>query len=218
MSRPRYWLAGALTACCLAIAANAQIVNQVVNSVAVGGITGLGTGVATWLATPSSSNLAATVTDETGSGALVFANTPTLVTPVLGAATATSINLGGSTLSNYVVGSWTPIDSSGASLTFVTANGGYTRIGNMVFAYATVAYPVTADGSTAIIGGLPITVANQLYARQCTVSYSDDTTLVRANAGQNATTLRFSTAAGANLTNVQMSASSVIFMCAYPAT
>jgi len=50
-----------------------------------------GTGVATFLTTPSSANLAAAVTDETGTGALVFANTPTLVTPNLGAATATSL-------------------------------------------------------------------------------------------------------------------------------
>jgi hypothetical protein len=56
------------------------------------GISGLGTGVATFLATPSSANLRAAVTDETGTGALVFANTPTLVTPVLGVATATSVN------------------------------------------------------------------------------------------------------------------------------
>lgn len=51
---------------------------------AVGSITGLGTGVATWLATPNSANLASVVTDETGSGALVFATSPTLVTPILG--------------------------------------------------------------------------------------------------------------------------------------
>ena len=51
---------------------------------AVGSITGLGTGIATFLATPSSANLAAAVTDETGSGALVFATSPTLVTPILG--------------------------------------------------------------------------------------------------------------------------------------
>jgi hypothetical protein len=56
------------------------------------GISGLGTGVATFLATPSSANLAAAVTGETGSGALVFATSPTLVTPTLGVATATSIN------------------------------------------------------------------------------------------------------------------------------
>ena len=55
------------------------------------GITSFGAGVATWLGTPSSANLAAAVTDETGTGALVFANTPTLVTPVLG--TPTSGNL-----------------------------------------------------------------------------------------------------------------------------
>ena len=53
-------------------------------SAPVAGITGLGSGVATWLATPSSSNLAAAVTGATGSGALVFATSPTLVTPVLG--------------------------------------------------------------------------------------------------------------------------------------
>ena len=41
---------------------------------AIGAITGLGTGVATFLATPSSANLAAALTDETGTNALVFAN------------------------------------------------------------------------------------------------------------------------------------------------
>lgn len=56
------------------------------------GITSLGTGVATWLGTPSSANLAAAITDETGSGALVFATSPTLTTPTLGVASATSIN------------------------------------------------------------------------------------------------------------------------------
>lgn len=48
------------------------------------GISGLGSNVATFLATPSSANLAAALTDETGTGAAVFANSPTLVTPALG--------------------------------------------------------------------------------------------------------------------------------------
>lgn len=57
------------------------------------GVSGLGSGVATFLATPSSSNLAAALTDETGTGSAVFANTPTLtsptlVTPVLGTPTS----------------------------------------------------------------------------------------------------------------------------------
>lgn len=42
------------------------------------GITSFGSGVATWLGTPSSANLAAAVTDETGTGSLVFGTTPTI--------------------------------------------------------------------------------------------------------------------------------------------
>ena len=61
---------------------------------AVGSITGLGTGVATWLATPSSANLAAAVTDETGSGSLVFATSPSLVTPLLGTPTSGNFSTG----------------------------------------------------------------------------------------------------------------------------
>lgn len=47
------------------------------------GVSGLGANIATFLATPSSANLAAAVTDETGSGALVFGTSPTLTTPAI---------------------------------------------------------------------------------------------------------------------------------------
>lgn len=50
----------------------------------LGSVTGLGAGVATWLATPSSANLASAVTGETGSGALVFDTGPTLSNPIVG--------------------------------------------------------------------------------------------------------------------------------------
>lgn len=75
------------------------------NAVAVGGITGLGTGVATALATPSSANVAAAVTDETGSGALCFATSPALVTPLLGTPTSgTLTNCTGLPISSGVSG------------------------------------------------------------------------------------------------------------------
>jgi hypothetical protein len=48
--------------------------NTITNVPVSTGISGLGTGVATFLATPSSANLAAAVTDEIGSGPLAFAN------------------------------------------------------------------------------------------------------------------------------------------------
>lgn len=77
------------------------------------GLSGLGANVATWLATPSSANLAAAITDETGSGALVFATSPSLVTPSLGVATATSIN--GNT---FTSGSYTLTGVASKTLTF----------------------------------------------------------------------------------------------------
>lgn len=51
-----------------------------------------GAGVGTWLATPTSANLAAAITDETGSGALVFATSPTIATPVINGASFTGTN------------------------------------------------------------------------------------------------------------------------------
>ena len=53
-------------------------------------------------AATTSAELAGVISDETGSGALVFANTPTLVTPVLGAATGTSLQLSGLTASEIL--------------------------------------------------------------------------------------------------------------------
>ena len=98
------------------------------------GITSFGTGIATFLGTPSSANLAATVTDETGSGALVFGTSPTLTTPNIGAATATSITLTDaligtattslSTTSATVVDSWSATTYSSAKYIVQMKNGG----------------------------------------------------------------------------------------------
>jgi hypothetical protein len=62
------------------------------------GVSGLGTGVATFLATPSSANLASAVTDETGSGALVFATAPALSNPTVTAYTETVYALSGTAI------------------------------------------------------------------------------------------------------------------------
>jgi hypothetical protein len=65
-------------------------------------------------AATTSAQLAGIISDETGTGALVFANTPTLVTPVLGVASATSITVGDTGL---VVGASAPFSDSAGTLT-----------------------------------------------------------------------------------------------------
>jgi hypothetical protein len=69
------------------------------------GISSFGTGIATFLGTPSSANLRAALTDETGTGSAVFATSPTLVTPILGTPTSgTLTNATGLPLSTGVTG------------------------------------------------------------------------------------------------------------------
>ena len=69
------------------------------------GVSGLGTGVATFLATPSSANLATAVTDETGSGSLVFGTSPTLATPRLAGSSSgyTTFASSNSSATNYTI-------------------------------------------------------------------------------------------------------------------
>jgi hypothetical protein len=90
------------------------------------GITSFGAGVATFLGTPSSANLATAVTDETGSGLLVFATSPTLVTPVLG--TPSSGTLSGCTVDGTDAVGFrnTPVNSQSADYTLVLADSGKT--------------------------------------------------------------------------------------------
>jgi hypothetical protein len=92
------------------------------------GVSGLGTGVATFLATPSSANLAAAITDETGTGSLVLATSPTLVTPALG--TPSSGTLTNCTGLPFAAGvSSKPTTRSGYGITDAAANGAVTGTG-----------------------------------------------------------------------------------------
>jgi hypothetical protein len=69
-------------------------------------------GIATFLGTPSSANLLAAMTDKTGTGLQVFANSPTLASPNIGAATGTSLAVSGA------------LTSSGGGIGYATGSGG----------------------------------------------------------------------------------------------
>lgn len=108
----------------------------------------------------TSAQVASIITDETGSGALVFANSPTLVTPVLGVATATSINK-------------VTITAPGTGATLTLANNSVFRtIGNDV-----VTLTSTADTNLTLPeSGFLMVGANNL-------SELDDPAVARTNIG-----------------------------------
>lgn len=165
-------------------------------------------------AATTSAELAGVISDETGSGALVFANTPTLVTPVLGVATATSIALGGGTaLANYVEGTWTPIVTlvGGAGNTvpvYATNSGNHTRIGNRDFfdIYLTGDGGAEGAGTGQINISLPITAsASQLTAYCGTSSYINNVTFAVGLVFQiqpNATTLELARTVAGTFTTI----------------
>lgn len=90
------------------------------------GVSGLGANVALFLGTPSSANLRTAVTDETGTGSLVFATSPTLVTPALGTpASGVLTNTTGLPLTTGVTGTL-PIANGGTGQT--TANTAFNAL------------------------------------------------------------------------------------------
>ena len=144
------------------------------------GVSGLGAGVATFLTTPSSANLRAALTDETGTGSAVFATAPTIttptltapvlgtvasgnisactstsmvmVTPVLGAATGTSLNttgnqtITGTGKQGYATGSGGAVVQSSSKSTGVTlnkANGQITMDAASLSAATVVSFTLT---------------------------------------------------------------------------
>ena len=132
-----------------------------------------GTNVNTFLSTPTSANLAAALTDETGSGSNVFATSPTLVTPVLG--TPSSGTLSSCTVDGTdAVGFRNiPVNSQSAAYTAVLTDSGKCIFHPSTDANART-FTIPANGSVAYAVGTAITFIN-MTAAVVTIAITTDT-------------------------------------------
>ena len=112
------------------------------------GVSGLGTGVATFLATPSSANLISALTDETGTGLAVFNTSPDINTSITtSSATFNLINTNVTTL-NFA--------GSATTLAIGSTSGNTTLNGNVV-----VGGSLTVNGANTIINANTLVVADK---------------------------------------------------------
>jgi hypothetical protein len=145
-------------------------------------------GIQTFLATPSSANLRTAMTDETGTGLLVFATSPTLTTPIItnpavstGTFSNPTVTTGTFTSPALVtptigVATGTSLSTTGNQVITSTGKHGYaTGSGGVVTQITSKATAVTLSKSTG-----QITLDGAALAASTTVSFTLTNTVIEA--------------------------------------
>ena len=135
-----------------------------------------------------SSELSAAITDESGTGALVFNTSPTLVTPTLGTASATAIELGHATDTTLARASAGVVNIEGVPIVTTTATQTLTNktLTSPVLTTPDLGTPtaLTLTSATGLpISGLTASTSTALGVGSVELGHATDTTLARASAG-----------------------------------
>ncbi len=117
----------------------------------------------------------------------------------------------------YEEGDWTPVDASGAGLTFtISGTPRYVRQGRVVTANCAITYPSTANTSNALIGGLPFTSSNfSSMGGSGIIAYSTETSLNAARVIGNTKTILLSNSSGIAIQNSALSGDQINFTFIY---
>lgn len=124
-----------------------------------------------YTALATSAGLAAMISDETGSGSLVFATSPTLVTPVLGVASATSINK-------------VAITAPASSATLTVADGKTLTASNSLTLAGTDATTMTFPSTSQSIPGLGV---NNVFTIGQTITQGTANAVILTSTGYSVT-------------------------------
>jgi hypothetical protein len=143
-------------------ATNFTASNVTTNANLTGAVTSVGN--ASSLGSFTSLQLATALTDETGSGAAVFATSPTLVTPALGAATATSLVSSGTAASSFTV-------TSGSAVPLTITNVGTGNSFVVEDSASTDSSPFVIDAAGNVGAGLAPTTKLQVYGAGTTAAF-----------------------------------------------
>lgn len=119
----------------------------------------------------------------------------------------------------WLSGTWTPIDLSGAGLELTSLDTTWVRAGQIVYLTFRITYPTTADGSENAIGGLPFaciqTLGNSPVWASALAITTDTTNANSVNVGPGTKTLVITDFGGGGATNAQLSTDTIQGMLVY---